>query len=327
MTTLPIIQWDGQPISKPGIYAGVPNKIYHGQLTVGPSISRSGLWRFFDKSPRHYFDSSYLNPNRQPAEESEALRLGRAAHHVLLGEKNFSGEFLVRPDEYPEKVEYGDPIPHGTKMKPWHGASAWCKAWQEDHANEDRDIITSQMVEQIRGMARGLAEDPMVQGGQLGGLIEHTIVWQDPETGIWVKIRPDAIPTAADDVSDLKTTADISDEGLEDAIGRDGLFLQAAMTDIGWQEVFARPLNSFSFVFIEKTEPHCARTRELNPSEMVLGADVYRVGLNYFARCLDTGVWPGAGGTVSDAEPICMKPWRRTHIERRLAAITQELAA
>lgn len=325
--TLPIIQWDGEPISKPGIYAGVPNKVYHAQLTVGPSISRSALWRLFDKSPRHYYNSSYLNPNRVEGEETDALRLGRAAHHVLLGEKNFNGHFLVRPDEYPEKVEYGDPIPHGTKMKPWHGASGWCKAWLDDHKEDERDLITTTMVEQIRGMAGGLAEDPMVQGGMLAGLIEHTIVWQDPETGIWIKIRPDAIPTAADDVSDLKTTADITDDGLEDAIGRDGLFLQAAMTDIGWNEVFGRQLNSFNFVFIEKTTPYCARTRELNPSEIVLGHDTYRVALNLFARCLETGEWPGAGGTTTDAEPILMKPWRRTRIERRIAAINQELAA
>ena len=98
------------------------------------------------------------------------------------------------------------------------------------------------------------------------------------------------------------------------------------MSDVGWREVFGRPLNSFSFVFTEKTSPFCARTRELNPSEIDLGHQAYRVGLDHFARCLAAGVWPGPGGHTSDSQPILMKPWRRTHIERRISAITQELA-
>lgn len=324
--SLPILDWDGEPISKPGIYRGVPNKVYHGQLTVGPSVSRSGLWRLFDKSPRHFFRTSYLNPHREEEEPNEALLLGRAAHHVLLGERDFRGQFLVRPDTYPEKVAYGDPIPHGTTMKPFTMASTWCKEWVKDHQSDNRDIITPAHVEAIKGMALGLNDDPLVQDGILHGLIEHTIVWQDEETGVWVKIRPDAIPTAADDVADLKTCIDISDDGLEKAIGRDGLFLQGAMTDAGWRAVFGRPLNSFNFVFIEKTAPHCARTRELARCELELGHQTFRTGLRLFARCLEAGEWPGPGAN-DDVSPIQMKPFERQRIERRLADLNRELAA
>jgi hypothetical protein len=318
--------WDGKPIDHPGIFRGVPIRDYHGQLTVGPSISRSALWKLFDKSPRHYFRTSYLNPNREEEEPNEALLFGRAAHHVHLGERDFRGNFVVRPEHYPEGLAYGDPIPSNVKTKPWNGNSTWCKEWLADHRENDlRDILKPDHIEALKGMALGLADDPLVAAGALGGLIEHTIVWRDEATGIWVKIRPDAIPTDGDDVSDLKTCADISDDGLESAIGRDGLFLQGAMTDIGWGEVFGRPLNSFNFVFIEKTSPYCARTRELFASEIALGRDVFRSGIELFAGCIERDRWPGPGGSA-DAQPITMKPWHRTHIERRLAAINQELS-
>ena len=60
----------------------------------------SGRRTVFIDSPAHYWVSSHLNPNRVEESQNEALILGRAAHHLLLGESDFSRLFSVRPDRW-----------------------------------------------------------------------------------------------------------------------------------------------------------------------------------------------------------------------------------
>jgi hypothetical protein len=303
-----VIPWDGQPISKPGVYSGVPMSAYHGDLCAGPSVSRSGLWTIFDKSPRHYWRSSYLNPLRIETPESEAFLLGRAAHHALLGEKDFASQFVVRPDTWDS----------------WRTKDA--KAWREKQQGAGFGVLIPDQIEQIKGMAGGLAEDPLVRMGVLNGLIEHTIAWQDEETGVWLKVRPDSIPTDGSDIADLKTAADISDDGLESAIGRDGLNVQGALIGRGVRSVMNRAMNDFTLVFIEKTEPFCCRCMTVKPADIALGELQARVALDTFARCIERGTWPGPGGTQSDAAYIEIKPYERGKIERRIAVMQKELS-
>lgn len=306
--------WDGKPISSPGIYSRVPMEIYHSaDLCVGPSVSSSGLRTIFNESPAHYYANSYLNPRRVEQKEREAYLFGRAAHHVILGEDHFSRYYVARPEEL--------------NGKPWNSNRTDCKEWLQLAAEAGQSVLTPAQIQAIRGMARGLAEHPLVQAGILNGLIEHSIVWQDKETGVWLKVRPDNIPTDDLDFSDLKTAADITDEGIERAIGDHGLNMQGAMVAMACRAVLGREMNSFSLVFSEKTEPHVARVKTLKPADLELGERQVRVALRQFARCLEAGKWPGPGGEQADAEYVEMTPYRRTAIERRLAVLEAELAA
>lgn len=308
-----IITWDGQPVAAAGLFKGIGMEAYHGQLTVAPSISSSGLRTIFNESPAHYFVESYLNPNRAEPKDSKPFLFGRAAHHVLLGEEGFNRYFVQRPEEL--------------NGKPWNANRTDCKDWLKLVAEAGLSVLTPADVVAIKGMAKGLAEHPMVQAGILNGLIEHSMVWQDKETGIWLKVRPDAIPTDAADFSDLKTAADVTDDALERAIGDHGLNMQGALVGMACREVLGREMSSFSLVFSEKTEPHVARVKTLKPADLELGERQVRTALRLFARCLETGRWPGPGGEQSDAEYVEIKPYRRTAIEHRLAVLEQELAA
>jgi hypothetical protein len=310
MSAPQIITWDGQPISVPGIYRGVGIDGYHQQLTVGPSISSSGLRVIFNESPAHYFRDSYLNPNRAERKESEAFIFGRASHHRLLGEANFDRYFVVRPEEL--------------NGKPWNGNRTDCREWLAVCREAGLTILTPAQRDAIVGMARGLAENPLVQAGILNGLVEHSMVWRDKETGIWLKVRPDVIPTDAADFSDLKSCADITDDGIERAIGDHGLNMQGALVGMGCREIFDREMETFSLVFSEKTEPHVARVKTLKPADLELGERQVRATLRQFAHCLEAGHWPGPGGQQTDAEYVEIKPYRRTAIEHRLAQLDAE---
>ena len=306
-----VTRWNGEPICKPGIYSGVPMDAYHGQLTLGESVSRSGLWKIFDKSAAHYFDESYLNPNRKEREEPEHFVLGRAAHHLLLGEGDFRKHFTVRP----AKLE----------GEAWHGNRTVCKQWLAAQRDAGLTVITEAQVEAVKGMAATLGAHPLVRAGMLNGLIEHSFVWQDEQTGVWLKIRPDAIPTADLDFSDLKTTADISDDGLIKAIGRDGLAMQGGMTAMACRAVFGREMTAFTLVFVEKARPFCVRAHTLTPDDLKLGEDQARIALRVFARCIERGEWPGPGGAQRDAEFLSMGARARDRAQARIATLALEL--
>ena len=95
-----------QKITEPGVY-DVSIDRYHSQICDGPSISSSGI-RALLRSPAHYWRTSDLNPARVEEDDKEAFILGRAAHHLLLGEKEFSRQFVIRPDEAPDAVRAFD---------------------------------------------------------------------------------------------------------------------------------------------------------------------------------------------------------------------------
>lgn len=317
-----IREWSGEPITEPGAYANVPMSEYHGRLVAAPedSASRSFLWTFFDKSPakaalRHYGRD---DPEQDTETVSEALLLGRASHHMILGEADFSEHFVFHPEKYPEDAIYPSMI---GAMKPWTFAAKWCKAWAKDQGR--REVLKPRHMDAIRGMANGLYANPLVRAGVLNGHIETTLVARDPKTGIWLKIRPDAIPTDGPEVADLKTIEDISDEGIEKAIGETGIFLQGAMT----RRVFGllgMEFASFHPVFAEKKEPNSSRVHTLTDADLDLGDVVLDTALAAYDRCLERGVWPGPGGEQTDAAYAQMTPWKRRQIEHKITLLQKE---
>lgn len=317
-------EWDGEPITRAGVYANVEMSAYHGKLTDTDSASRSFLWTLFDESPAHAYLRHYSNLKRaENGSESEALLLGRASHHMLLGEADFSEHFVFRPETYPEGATY--PVLIGAE-KPWNGNAKWCRAWKAEQADRKRDVLKPAHMDMIRGMANGLYANPLVRAGILNGLIETTLVAKDPKTGLWLKIRPDASPTDSGDFSDLKTIADISDEGIEKAIGETGIFLQGAMTR-RVTHLLDMEFHSFSPVFVEKKEPNIARVKTLTDGDLDLGDIVLDASLAAYKKCLDSGTaWPGPGGSQTDAEYAQMSPWKRRSIEFRLEQIAKEMS-
>ena len=100
---LPVIKWTPAmgKITTPGIY-DLPIEVYHSDVTDGPSISSSGLRMIEDKSPLHYWDTSPLNPDREPQQDKPYFSLGRAVHTLILGEDGFATNYAVRPEEFPD---------------------------------------------------------------------------------------------------------------------------------------------------------------------------------------------------------------------------------
>lgn len=295
----------GEKIFQPGCYEGVPIERYHaGDLCAGPSISSSGLRTLFKESPAHYWCTSPLNPDRIDDEENAALVLGRAAHHLLLGEDAFSTSFICRPD----------------KWDSWRKDEA--KEWKADQEEEGRTVLIPAQLEQIRGMARQLAAHPLVKAGILNGEIERSLVWKDKDTGVWLKARPDAIPNDSGDFADLKTCVSVKTEALERTVASFGYHQQGALINAGAHAVLGAKSSSFSLVFVEKDPPHCVRVVTLKDDDLARGERQNQIALKIFARCLKNNEWPGPGS--ADAEYLGIPSWEQKKIDDALELMEAE---
>lgn len=307
------IRWDGQRITKPGVYAGIPLDDYHrGDICDGPSVSSTSLRRLIDESPAHCWAHLPLNPNRvEDKGDNEARNLGRATHHLICGEIGFAEQFVIQP----ETID-------GEK---WNGNRTVCKKWKVAQHHDGKTILTAANVEAIKGMAIKLGGFPLVQAGALNGLIERSFFWKDKETGLWLKSRPDAIPSDSGDYSDLKTTRSVLYRDLQSALGEYGYVQQAALVLEGARELRIEA-STFTLIWVEKTPPHCVRAQQLKDEDISRGYKLNRLAIRTIAECLKSGVWPGPGDDRADAEFIDLPDWRRKQIDERLHLQLSEAA-
>jgi PDDEXK-like domain of unknown function (DUF3799) len=310
-------EWDGKPIRFPGLYKGVPMAVYHGKdLCIEPSVSASAIRTALKDSLAHYWDQCAYNEKGEPREDTKPMALGRAAHHVLLGDKE-EDCYVMRPKMLNNIA--------------WQSNRLDCKAWVEQQEAAGRTIVTDNDVDRIKGMARALRKHPLVGGRSgappiLDGLIEMTMVWKDLKTGLWCKARPDAVPTDGSQFGDLKTCQSVSDDAIRRAMDDRWYHLWAAFLSFGCEIVLGFKLDLYVLVFVESDRPYCVRTVPISIEDVTLGREQVRFGLNRLAACFKSGDWPGPGmwqGAGDDkADDIVrefrMSDWERGRIERAL---------
>jgi hypothetical protein len=308
------IPWDGQRISVPGIYAGMPLVDYHrGDICDGPSISSSGLRLLWRKSPEHYWDSSPLNPLAERDDgDNHDFVLGRAVHHLVCGEAGFASMFIVRPNKAPDG-------------KAWHGNNLSCQRWLERARAANKGVLKPDDVEVVKGMALALNRSPLVRAGILSGLIERSMFWKDRETGVWLKARPDVIPTASGDFADLKTTQSVLYPDLQSSLHTYGYVQQGALVLEGAQALDI-PANSFTLVWVEKSRPYCVDSSTLIDEDIARGIGMNRVALRKFKRCWVNKEWPGPSEGRADAAYLQLTDRARAYIDERLQIEMKEAA-
>ncbi len=307
------IAWDGVQVTKPGIYSGVPLSLYHApNICVGPSISSSGLREIFgeNKSPKHFFAKWRGNPAyKEDADEKRHFVIGRAIHHLLLGERNFAKLFCIQPTEWPD--EQGE-------VKPWHNGRKVCKAWNAARVAEGRSWLSPAEVEAIKQMAISVGNHPLVKAGALNGQIERSLFWKDKETGVWLKSRPDAIPTDSGLCVDLKTTISTHWNDMVRTMRSFAYYRQAATVREGFRQVLDIDWESFTLIFVEKKDPW--HTRDVRPDEQDLhrGDRANRAAIRIFAKCIETGIWPGPGDGNEGNERLPLSEAGREAMDAKL---------
>jgi hypothetical protein len=283
-----VIPWDGQPISTPGWYSDIPIEKYHSAgICTGLAVSSSNLRKTWTHSPAHMNAEWCENPDREEKKPTRAMILGQAAHHLFLGEDKFDTKFVIQPAQYPA-TKTGE-------LKKWHNGADYCKAWNEKYANFA--IIPADEVKALNGMAASLTVQPLVQTGLLRGFVETSGFFFDEESGLWIKVRPDVIPTDSGDFADLKTTSDATTVALMSTARTYAYFMQGALI---WEacDALDTEFRSFNLLFVETGNPYCARTCPMDQEDLGVARQQNRWSLTRIRRAIDNKRFPGPDDDV-----------------------------
>jgi len=264
-------------ITKPGAYDGISNEDYHGtEICPAPSISSSGLKLINARSPLHYWLQSPMNPQRTARKQKPHFNLGAALHDILLlGDGRFQKQYFVLPEGFD---------PRATKWADYVEA--------RDYAiKKGRFVLSKEQFDTMQAMAEAVSRHELAGALLTAGTPEMTLAAVDPETGCWLRARPDNLPFNMEIIPDIKTAADASLDVYERAATRFGYFMSAAHYLDVIDLIYGEAKRSFVLITIEKDPPYVVTIDELDAVDIDMARLRNRAALNRFAECLKTGVW------------------------------------
>ena len=263
------------PISEPGIYppAQIDIEDYHSQrCCAGPSVSSSTLRTMLRECPAKVWAFSDLNPDRLVRPWKESFDFGRAAHALVLGEPEFNAKFVLSQyDNFRTKDS---------------------QIWREE---QTRQVVRKEDMPVIELMASAQRAAPQVARAFSEGKPEMSVIWKDEETGIFVKTRPDWLPDfpALRFIAEYKTCLSIEPRKLSIDVFKYGYEIQAAMCLDAIEIVTGKKPLGIAHICQEKDAPYLCDMRLFTEEQIAFGRMEYRRALQLFARCLDSGKWPG----------------------------------
>lgn len=235
----------------------------------------------------------------EPVRASDALERGTALHLAVLEPALFETRYIVAE-------------PCAATLKSGKRAGQTCgnpglfllrdglgwvcgqhaRGWGSE-VDDSAETISAENDELVRGMAAAIQAHPRARSLFEGrGEFEATVIFEDPETGVLCKVRPDRLVERAGMYVALKTTRD----GAPWAFPRDaearGYFLgfalyRRALRAIGW------PYQYTAVCAVESAKPHDIACYLVDEESIDLAdAEVSRL-LRLYADCTKDDTWPG----------------------------------
>lgn len=249
----------------PGIYNLSP-EAYH----QSPRISRSSLMEF-KRSPYHYW-YKYINPDYKPEPATPAQIIGNALHTLILEPNEFEKRYFVIPE-----------FNKATKQ----GKERWQKIKFELGSKE---TLTTNQYQTLQAIAASLKKNNLATQLIENAEIEQSLYWDDPDTGILCKCRPDILRCNL--VCDLKTAKDGSPRSFQYAAFDYGYYIQAAMVREAIKQLKQKLIKDFLFLVIEKSAPYAISIYQLDEASLDKGYQEFKTLLARYQQCLETNDWP-----------------------------------
>jgi hypothetical protein len=235
------------------------NEEYHAD----PAVSASHLHQVA-RSGQHYW-ARYVDPNRQPVKATAAMTTGSLVHCAVL-----------EPDEL--RRRYG--------IAPDRRTKAGKEAAAEMQANGIEPVGESDL-QQAQRMASAVRCHPYAAKLLSAGKAETSIWWDDAETGLRCKCRPDWINSST--CVDLKSTTDASLKGFARSVASFRYHVQDA------HYMASGLFDQFIFIAVEKEPPYAVACYELDADAFAEGQRLRDRDLQRIANCRAMAAWPGYG--------------------------------
>ena len=194
-------------------------------------------------------------------------------------------------------------------------AASWVGKAAQQEADEARAAgkvpILAKDYERAIDVAAAVRAHPLA-----GPMLDHpgesevAMFWTDEATGIACKALADRILVTADEthwILDPKTTGrSASPRSFARDAANFGYHIQDAFYLDGYEAITGeRP--RFLNIVVETDPPHFVSVVELDQEAIDAGRTRYRDAIDIYARCRETGVWPGY--TETFAETISLPRW------------------
>jgi len=246
---------------------------YHRRPEYGRSQLQDGLksWSLFHG--RHV-----LNPPEFPVERKEVYDLGTSAHAAVLG--GVWNTYRI--------------LPRNVLSKSGARSGAAYDGWRAAHPG--KIDLKRQEAASVRRMVRNVYAHADA-GRILRESIhrEFTIIWQDEETGLWLRARPDIVSPYFDGVllADLKTDRATTLREIAKHSAEHGYHRQAAHY---WDAcaAFGMKVYRFVLIFVDKSPAHECRSIVLPDRAIQRGREELRIAKVELKRRLETGNWNSA---------------------------------
>lgn len=270
-----------------GLVYGLDEQIYHRQ----PGLSSTGAKKIL-QSPAHY--RHYVE---HPEEPKAGFDLGSAVHSKVLG---VGAQIAVYPDgNGPERFEHDGQELDNVLASNGAISTKAAKAFEADA--RDRGLIPVKRVTArvVDIMAESVLSNPTARALFEGGDAEVSMFATDPITGVPMRGRLDYLSKR---IADLKTTAgDASESGFARQAFSLGYEIQ-----FGWYshmyELITGERPPWLFVVVETSAPYLANVHVLSEDGQRIGTQKARAARELYARCIESGSWPGypnrSGGDI-----------------------------
>lgn len=291
-------------IKYPYITDQMSNEEYHADRSA---LSRSQI-KWMEYSPEHFL--AHLN-DVEPMKPTKALKMGDAFHCKVLEPDDFDGRFATMPE--------GLKKPTSAQIKakdPSERTIEQISVWNEfEEETKGKTILTSDEMTELDWWSSSVLRNKRFYGlVKRGGLVENSIFWQDEETGIILKCRPDFLAKDAAYIIDLKTTECAREYEMQSSIRKYGYDVQAAMMFDACKALFGKEPESFVIAAVEKSKPFVPAIYNLDPAVLDIGRYKLRKYLGMIKHCQESDVWNGYG---NGAEIIDISPahWEMQQFE------------
>jgi hypothetical protein len=232
-------------------------------------------------SPKHY-----LHNLNTPREDTEALKLGRLTHALILEPDQVEARYITSP-------RFNRACNDDTAIgKGYDGGKQAALAWEASVGT--REVVDADLFARARAMRDAVLSDPVARPLVTEGYAEHKLTWTDAETGVQCRARIDHLNGV---LCDLKTTRSLLTCERDSA--RFGYAGQLAWYFDG---VAASGLATGAdpcLLFVENVAPFDVLVLTFTEDDLAIGRRVYRRCLERLAECRATGNWPGVSNGVA----------------------------
>lgn len=249
---------------KPGIYNHITNAEYHKGAGLGSSDLKQLL-----RSPAHY-----LAAKLTPTEPTPEMLRGSLIHTLILEPDKFDAEYVVGEFKIRRGKEYDKLV----------ADNAGKVAISCDELADAQAVVTAFHAQCL--------DNPELMKLFTGGIRENSVYWEDKDTGILCKARPDII-TSDSVIVDLKTARDASFDAFQRAVVDYQYHVSAAHYLDGVGEIHGKYPTEFILVVIETKEPYPVAIYRLAQKAIDFGEAQVKKALERYSLAVTENVWAG----------------------------------